>query len=266
MPSTKGGDFVAIVKVKESSPRIIVIGEILAVLLVMMEEKSDEQMDGNRIAFLNDFATRILASLLQANPSLVFCEGAADFEILSKVKITYGQVVIAACSKIMTHNKDIALRLLPPSIQLLVLLSKPVESDAEDNTIASVLMVELSQLFRMKLPGLLSEKHSGLDKSMEDLLRSMERVMTPVYRPTWSTSLRCIVILMCILRRTLAEEVQNTLESLLLMHNDFPAGSLATQSIEDALSSFIQEVGIEEVWDMISWTHPNTSKNGGKSL
>jgi hypothetical protein len=264
MHSTNGGDFVAVVKVKESSPRIMVIGEILAVFLVVMEEKSDEQMDVNRSAFLNDFATRILASLLQAKPSLVFCEGAADSEILSKVKIAYGQVVIAACSKIIAHNKDLAVRLLPPSVQMLVLLSKPVDADAEDHTVASVLMVELNQIFRMKLPGLLNEKLSGLNKSLEDLLRSMERVMTPGYRPTWSISLRCSVVLMSLLRRSLAEEVQNTLESLLLMHEEFPAGSLAAQSIEDALSSFIQEVGIEEVWGMISWTNPNGSKNGGK--
>jgi hypothetical protein len=186
------------------------------------------------------------------------------FEVLQKARSVYGEVILAACHRILDYNMDMACKLLPLSVQMLIVLAKPNDEDPEDTSVAQTLMVELTQLFRTKLPVLLNGRQPGLDKCMKDLLRCMESVMEDSYRPTWSISLKCQSVLVQQLH-TKVEEVQLTVESLVDLRNEVTPGSLSQHAVEDAMSTLIQGVGIEECWKWIRWqSSESASKNSKK--
>jgi hypothetical protein len=238
-------DFIAVPKVKENTPTILKIGSMMSIVLVMLQDD-----DAQRSGPMNEFAPRVLASLLQAKPSLVFCTGTAEFEILIKTKTVYGQLILAACSRILDSNQELACKLLPLAVQAVLMLSRPTDEDIEDMTVAHTLLVELTQLLRSKLPSVLNFT-SELDKCLQDLLQIMVQVMDPIFRPTWSVSLKSLVVLLQHVHA--AVDVQKCVEPLLELINDIPAGSASRRAVEDAVSMLIQGVGIEECWKWINW-------------
>jgi hypothetical protein len=252
--TASASEFIAVAKVKESTPKILAIGSMLSIALVLLHDD-----DAQRSSAINELAPRVLASLLQAKPSLVFCAGTAEFEILLKTKTVYGQVILAACNRILDSNQELACKLLPLAVQAVLTLSRPTDEDPEDATVAQTLLVELTQLVRTKIPALVNDS-SGLNKCFHDLLQSIAVVMNPIYRPTWSVSLKTLVILLQHVHTTV--EVQNCVESLIELRNDVPAGSASQRAVEDAVSTLIQGVGIEECWNWITWQPPLLKSKG----
>jgi hypothetical protein len=77
LSATSTGDFVDFAKVKDNNPKILTINALLSIVYGMLEDTSEK-----RSAVLDDFAPRVLASLIQAKPSILFRYGCADYEIL----------------------------------------------------------------------------------------------------------------------------------------------------------------------------------------
>jgi hypothetical protein len=248
-------DFVAVSKVREGTQKILTVSSLLSVALSMLEDISSERKEA-----LDQFAPRVLASLLQAKPSLIFRSGIADLEILQQGRIKYGQVILGACHRILESDTALACKLLPLSIQMVLLLSRPCDEDPEDASVAQSLCVELMHLFRAKLPSLTKEIPLGLQKCLEDSLRSLEHVMDHEFRPTWSISLKCLVVF---LEETHGNvEAGPCVESLVQLHSDVSAGSSSLRAVDDALSTLVQGVGIEVCWEWIRWESETTEKKG----
>jgi len=257
--SSSATDFVAVVKVKEVTPKLLAISALLSIVVVILE---DQDMD--RKQSLDEFSTRVLASLLQAKPSLVFRNGSSDVEILQRGRTFYGQTILVACRRIMAVNVDLACKLAPLGIEVVLMLSQPNEEDPDDATVSQTLMVELTQLFRTRLSTLISSKPQGLEKCLTDTLQAMQQVMQSIYRPTWSVSLKCLGVFLQLLH-TSDHSISDNVESLVELHSHVPEGSASQLAVEDAVASLIQGVGIEVFWRWIQWQEPQGSSKRTKN-
>jgi hypothetical protein len=257
--SNSAADFVAMVKVKESTPKVLAISALLSTVLVLLEDSSADRKQA-----LDGFSTRVLASLLQAKPSLVFRNGSSEVEILQRGRTVMGQTILTACQRIADSNAELACKLTPLAVQHTLLLSQPSDEDPDDTTVAETLMVELTKLFRAKLPALIASKPQGLDKSLKDLLQGMQQVMQTSHRPDWSVSLKCLVVLLEQLHAC-GHDISDCVESLVELHTDVPSGSASQLAVEDAVSTLIQGVGVEAFWQWIQWQAPEASSKRTKT-
>lgn len=247
--SSSSADFIVATKVHETTPKILTINTLLSTVLGLMSDTSFERKDA-----LDEYSKRVLASLLQFKPSLVFRPGVADVEILQRGRMLFGQTVLAACQRVMVSDPDLSCKLLPLSVQMILLISRQPSDeihDGIDDPVVQTLMVELTQLFRSQLPALVETKPHGLSACMADCLQNMEQIMQGVYRASWSVSLKTFVVLLQ-LGHT-AEELPNYIESIVRLRNQVPAGSSEQHAVEDAISSLIQGVGIEVFWKAVNW-------------
>jgi hypothetical protein len=254
--SSSAADFVAMVKVKEATPKVLAIVALLSTVLVLLEDTS---MD--RKSALDGFSTRVLASLLQAKPSLVFRNGSSEEEILQRGRTLFGQTILAACQRVNDANAVLACKLTPLAVQVILLLSRPSDEDPDDVTVAETLMVDLTRLFRTKLPALIVSKPQGLDKCLKDLLQGMQQVMQSSHRPGWSVSLKCLVVLLQQLYAC-GHEFSDCVESLVQLHSEVPSGSPSQLAVRDAVSSLIEGVGVEVFWKWVRWQAPEAASKG----
>ena len=230
-------------KVKEASPKLMIVSSILAIGLNLLGDE-----DQGREAKVDEIASRVLASLLQTKPSLVFVS--AEQSLLQNVKMQHGQLIIAACNRLLSEsNLGVVSKLLPLSVQMLMNLSLPDEDGDPD--VAQTLLVELTQVFRMKLH--LLEQHPSCLTSM---MQSMQVLVKDLaYRPTWSVSLKCYVVLAAFV----PSMHDSVLNSLIQIRSESKKGSQF--AVEDALSTLVQTVGTEKVWNSMQW---NSQPDSGK--
>lgn len=257
-------EFVSMPKVKDEAPKIIIISAVLTTVTAMLkasslEEKEEEDQGTKHNRQLDSFATRVLASLLAVNPSIVFRSGSADYDLLERGRILYGQTVLASCQRVMASNSDLACRLLPLSIQLVVLLSKPSTEAIDDPTVAQTLMVELTQLFRHELSTLVECQSSNLATCLKSSLSGLVKVTEPLYRPTWSVSLQALVVLLSQVNGHC--DVGSHVKALLTLRNQVPAGSPSQHAVEEAVSSLVQAVGVESCWTWLDFVPQGTGVN-----
>ena len=248
-----------------------------------------------------EFATRVLASLLQTRPSLVFRDGSANVELLQAGKILYGQVVLAASQRVVVvvdANDDDheamkrGCKLLPLSVQMIVQLSRPVVSDSTTHdgssaTVAETLMVELTQLFRTKLGAMYKRANSSSSTDMmslyktctKDCLRAMEMILQQdtYYKETYGVSLKALAVLLQQIAVASAGEqddgdalVAACVERLFKQRTNpttVADDDKQTQAaVDDAISSLIQGVGLERFWKWVDWyPSDSTGKKRAKS-
>lgn len=246
--ATSAAAFVSLMKVKESTPKVLTICAILSTVATMMRDVSFvEQKEP-----LDALAPRILASLLQARPALIFRHGAADLDVLQRGQSLYGQAMIAACHRVLESNPNLSCKLLPLAIHRVVLLSKPSDEQPEGIEVAELLMVELVQLFRTRLPAFANE-HSGMEvaKCLVDSMNAMTKVLEEPYRPTWSTSLKTLVVLIELGRCKV--NILDAVHLLINARNQVPAGSVSQQAVQDAFAALVQGVGLQNCWEWIEW-------------
>jgi ribosomal RNA-processing protein 12 len=120
-------------------------------------------------------------------------------------------------------------KLYPLVVQRVVQLAKP-DDVSGSTSVGEAVMPELTKLFRTHPP------HSG-----EYILTSMEVVLQPVYRPTWSVSLLPLAVILQ------SSPNADVISQLLRLQTLMP------QPIQEAVGSIIQGVGLEEFWNYVSW-------------
>mmetsp|Transcript_40077 Transcript_40077/g.45606 ORF Transcript_40077/g.45606 Transcript_40077/m.45606 type:complete len:1234 (-) Transcript_40077:9-3710(-) len=227
-PSGAGSDFVANFGKRQARDRVLLINEILTLLVFVMEEQ-EIQLEKSRKDQIHTFATRVLATLLQGKPLLIFLsEKTIDAELLENGKVLYGKVLMLSCQFVMKSDPTVVKKLLPLTVQQVVQLSKP-ELD-ESSVVAKFLMPELTRMFRT------------IDVTNE-LLHIMEVILHHSFRATWSVSLLPLATL---LRRNQNPDV---IAQLIQLH------PLDEKPVEEAIGSIIQEVGLEKFWKFISWNN-----------
>jgi ribosomal RNA-processing protein 12 len=256
--SSVASDFVTMSKVKDETPKMLTVAALLSVVTSVLEDASAERAEK-----LHAFAPRVLASLLQASPELVFRNGIAEFEMLQKARTLYGLAVVASCHRVLVSDPEMACRLLPLSVQAIVKLSKPSDEDMEDPSVAETLMVELTQLFRMRLPSFMDTNAANVDACLDSALKAMGKVLVDLdYRPTFSASLQAVVVLVQFACPKL--NVQNYVKSLLELRNQIkPSGSSSQRAVEEAFSSLVQAVGMETCW---KWLDLQSTASDGTGI
>jgi hypothetical protein len=240
---------IALTKVKESTPKVLTVNATLSVVCAIFRDSSDAR-EG-----LDQLAPRVLASLLRINPLFVYRHGSAEFDVLQRGRTLYGQSVLAACDRVTKSNGELACKLLPVSIQLLVLLSRPPDEQSDDVAVADTLMMELIQFFRSQLPNLVRVDSPTVLKCLEEMLQAMEKLLDTPYRPTWSTSLMALAVLITHIHSRV--KVSGSVHALLGLHNQVATGSAPQQAIQEAFSSLVQGVGMDVCWSWIEWQRKN---------
>ena len=296
--NSTANDYV-IVKVKESTPKVLVMASILNLILCMLQREhheNDQSVSDAISSFIHQFAQRVIATLLQIKTQFLLSMSTAsvEYDICEKTKLMYGQVMIASLQQQLIINNDIVVdgnkdietfcSLLPLSIQAIVQLCKPtitnIPSHKKNDTslmIPQTLFIELTQLIRSKIPTLVDMIESSsmntkskkplplsivITKCCRDILQYMSKsVLCDItYRNTWSISLPMISILMQSVHTILSnEEISSIVESFIALHNDSTTTTGNKKDIENALSTLLQGVGIETFWSWITWNDPITS-------
>jgi hypothetical protein len=253
---TASNDFMT-VKVKETTPKVLAITSLLSLVLVML-------LDDEHDEYTKVFSQRVLASLLQFKSHFILSISTVEFEISEKSITAYGQVVIAASSRVVEHDAQVASKLLPLAVQTVVQLSKPSDSNPNSTAGAPLLFMELTQLFRTKIPLLMQqcEGQNGDQASVRKCLSdTLHCVVSPIlsdtsYRPTWTTALPMIAVLIERVHSTV--DVEPSVESLIQLRSSAPKSLV--HAIDDAVASLVQGVGIEICWNWIRWQDGSKSK------
>lgn len=238
-----GADFISVQKVKESMPRILTITSLLACVSKAMTSSIGS---GN-----SEFASRVLATLIQGKPSLVFRHGTADEHTLQRGRVLYGEAMLTGCRCLFRTNSPLIGKLFPLSLKLVVVLSKPHEDDPEDATVAESLMVSVAQVVREEM-GSLGSQTTETRQMIGECLRIALQTTDPDYRASWSVSLPVVI---AFLRLDLeSPQATDAVEALIQCHGRVPSGTSSQADVEAAFSSLVQGVGVEAVWPLILWS------------
>lgn len=252
---TLDGDFVSGMSRKDISHKILLINGLLSCLVAYLE--SEHVVD-------NEFAARLLASLLQAQPMAVFRSGSCDENLLDAGRTLYGRALLLSCQCVFASDAKVGCKLFPLVIQMVMQLSR--QSDETPAVeVAQALMVELTRTFRISLSPLLTTepRPAEVAQCLEDSLRGMEQVLHHSFRPTWSVTLQALAFLLHLMKDS--AKAPSVVESLIQLHSLVAADGNARQAVESAVSSLVQGVGIEVFWSWVFWKDPKNSTNNNAS-
>eukprot|EP00536_Pseudo-nitzschia_multiseries_P006816 jgi/Psemu1/65748/estExt_Genemark1.C_1500048 len=129
-----------------STLKILIINSILSAIMSLLE--ADDEIGVKKMEKVDAFASRVLASLVQARPTLAFREGAAELDLLESGRTIYGEILISSTQRVLNNKAtaEIGGKLLPMVLQHLLGLSRPVEADdSEGNDVAGTLFDVLAK-------------------------------------------------------------------------------------------------------------------------
>jgi NUC173 domain len=249
IPKLGGPELFVTTKIKQNTPRVLAISSLAAIVLVMLQDEDERRQHA-----IDELAPRVLASVLRGQTAAILNEDAAEYEVLDKARVLCGQIVLHSCSRNLQsgHNRDgsnaataaAAIKLLPLAMQFIRTMCLP--SVDGDITVAQTLMVELAQHLRMVLPQLRTEQ-----KCLADAMKTLQVVVQePKYRATWPVSLKCLTILLPYLSDEATKA--DIFESFVAAHSN-KASAASKSAVEAALSTLVEQIGIEPTWNWIRW-------------
>jgi ribosomal RNA-processing protein 12 len=224
--------------------RVMLANGILSLLISMLEDHEYHNQEWS-----NQFATRVVASLLQGKPTMAFGAEA----LAENAKTHYGQALMVASQRC---DPAVGLKLLPLAVQFVVQMSKP-DATNESVAVAEGVLPEVTKLIRTQL---MNSEGSILQECFSNLVLSLEVVLQPIYKPTWSVSL---VPLALMLQVKPDDDACPAIVGLLLRRHEEETSSSYKHAIEEAVSTIIQGTGLEQFWQWISWK--DETKKGRKN-
>jgi hypothetical protein len=242
---------------------VLTINAILATTLAMLEHDAAAAKREK----LCSFASRVLASLAQQQPTLIYRHGAADSEVLSSGRAVFGQVMLSSCQHLLRGNgeeRKTAMMLLPLSIRHIVNLSKPLDT-LDDDSVAFTLMPELSILFRQLDDNKLSAPQLH-EKCIRDCLVAMEVVLQPSFEITWGVSLKPLVLLLLQMDPQ-GGNVCRFIKRLVVLGAEMSQDETHRMDVDGAISSLVQGSGLAILWKQIGLSeachvmHENAEKD-----
>jgi len=251
---TDQSDFVAIKPDSNNcEPKIFAINALLSAIKKSLEGISEKQEKST-----DALCSRVLATMLQNKPNLVFQEGSADMHTLHRGRTLYGSVVISSCDRVIVADPVLACKLLPVSVQMIVQLCR-VDGEEIDLDMVEPLLTELVALFRCSVPRLLLLcPPSDGNTCTRNTMKALEQVLLPSFQATWSVSLKALVIFLQLVDEN---EVPNVVEKLLKLHSKSGSDATAQRSVEAAVGSLIEAVGVEIFWNWVNWTSLDEGKD-----
>lgn len=239
-----------------STLKILTINSILSTILSLLE--ADDDIGMKKTEKINSFASRVLASLVQARPTLTFREGAAEIDLLESGRTIYGEILISSTQRVLSSRStaEIGAKLLPLVLQQLLGLARPVEADDSDgNDVAETLFAEVSQLFRVQLHALSKDNPALHESCSQNCLRVLQSVVVVNDSPfdeTYMPMLKCLALLLQQMTLQREEELQ-CIQSLIDLRCDEKIDKNLQRHIEDAFTSLIQGIGLEKFWNVIDF-------------
>jgi ribosomal RNA-processing protein 12 len=239
-----------------STLKILTINSMLSAILSLLE--ADDDIGMKKSEKIDAFASRVLASLVQARPTLIFRDGAADIDLLESGRTIYGEIMLSSTQRVLKNKgtEELGAKLLPVVLQHLLTLSRPVEADdSEGNDVAPTLFSEVSQLFRVQLQALSKENPSLHESCTQSCLRVLNSVVVSnngAFDETYNPVLPCLALLLQQMKLQREEEIQS-IQSLIELRCDDSINKNLQQQIEDAFISLIQGIGLERFWSVISF-------------
>ena len=238
----------------------LTINAILSTVLNLLEE----DMTGVKKDKLDNFAARVLATLIQAKVSLVFREGTTDWDILKSARTICGQVILSATQRLLSlPENETGFKLLPLALQHVVSLSRPPEV-ANDIDVGTTLFVEISQLFRSGLAPMRDSQRESHQQCFNECLDAMKVIIQPVFEPTWSFSLKALAILLQQMNfewKSVKSFVYFLIDRRCSMIENYETQA----AFDDAFSALVQGIGIEHFWNEISLKEIFTSGDRQRS-
>ncbi|CAB9512441.1 RRP12-like protein [Seminavis robusta] len=239
-----------------SAPRLVAINGLLSVVMALVGANDNEHLQQNT-ATAKTLYPRVLATLLQSKPTVVFHESAADMELIRQGRTLYSDVLLASLKGVIETDAEMACKLFPVVVQLLVQLGRTTSDDDVDEVAANAILTELGALFRSHFSKciLLSPSCSrqSIDKCVEGSLAALKTVVQPAFKPVWATALRTLVILLSMVEEH--EQVPEIVRTILKLRQQVADGDLAScRAIDESVGSLVQSVGIETFWGWVDWT------------
>jgi len=231
-----------------STLQVLTVNAILSTMLSLLE--ADEDVEEDRLGKVNAFAARILATLVQARPTLFFKEGAAELDLLESGRTIYGQVMLSASQRLLIDNEtvDVGVKLTPLVFQQLISLSRPVEEDSEA-AIAETLFVEASQLIRIQMLQLKDKNYEAHDKCTRDCVRVMTTVMQSPFDEAYAPILKPLALM---LQQSDAEEIVSEIAvSFLDLRCDLVVSDRSRGAAQEALAVLVEGIGVEKFWRVV---------------
>lgn len=241
---------VFVTKFKDTKKQVLILNAILSTILAMLEHETGDLHEKK----MQVFAARVLATLVQVQPTLTFRYGSVEDDLIDSGRSIFGQVMLSACQKLLTDagEPEMGSKLLPLMIQHIVNLSRPSE-DLLNIDVAETLMPELSQLFRMQLKDLKNRSPDIHNKCSQDCLAVMENLLQSSFQTTWTVSLKTLVILLQQMDSQ-NEKVKSCIKSMLKLRSEISANPTFCHAMDDAISSLIQDNGIEGFMNQMEMT------------
>ncbi len=239
-----------------STLKILTMNSILSAILSLLE--ADDDIGMKTTEKINTFASRVLASLVQARPTLAFREGAAEIDLLESGRTIYGEILLSSTQRVLGSRStvEIGAKLLPMVLQHLITLSRPIEADdTEGNDVAETLFAEVSQLFRVQLVALYKESpvlHESCSHNCLRVLRSVVVANDGGFDETYTPVLKCLALLLQQMKLEQEDESQ-CIKSLIDLRCNDKIDKNLQRHIEDAFSSLIQGIGLEKFWNVIDF-------------
>jgi ribosomal RNA-processing protein 12 len=243
-------DFIAGMSRKDVTAKILLANSLLSTLVALLESDNDSSRRAN-----DEFAKRVLASLLQARPMVLFGSGSCDDDLIDSGRTLYGRVLLLSCQRVFQTDSKVGCKLFPLVIQTVLQLCRPSD-EAPNVEVAQTLMVELTRTFRINLHPIveLTPRPPELDQCLDDALHCIKPILHHSFRPTWSVTLQALAFLLHLVKET--EQVHDVVESLVQLHTLVAADPTAREVVESAVGSLIQGVGIEAFWAWVTWKEP----------
>lgn len=221
---------------------VLKINAILSTILVILENESIKSTETS----IRDFSARVLASLVRMQPSHIYRHGKTDNDIITGGLVIFGQVVLSSCQCILNYeNADTALKLLPVAVGCIVELCKPAEAST-DIGVSTLLMPELSQVFRTYLTPLKKSHDALFEKCCKDSLFAMKALLGHSFQETWTVSLQPLVILLQLMHPS-DTAAQDCIQTIICLRCEI-TDTVAQHCLDDSLTSYIQGMGIEQFW------------------
>lgn len=239
-----------------STLKILTINSILSAILSLLE--ADEDIGIKKTEKVNAFASRVLASLVQARPTLAFREGAAEIDLLESGRTIYGEILLSSTQRVLNSRStvEIGAKLLPMVLQHLLGLARPVEADdAEGNDVAKTLFAEVTQLFRIQLTALARDNpalHESCAQNCLRVLKSVVVVNDGIFDETYTPVLKCLALLLQQMKLEREEDIQ-CIQSLIDLRCDEKIDKNLQREIEDTFISLIQGIGLAKFWTVIDF-------------
>ena len=235
-----------------STLKILTVNAILSTILSLLEVDID--VGQKKTGLIKSFAARVLASLVQAKPTLFFREGAAEVELLEKGRIIYGQILISSNERILncrdTVGLEVGATLLPMVLQHLLSLSRPLADTDSENVVSETLFLQVSQLFRIEMNLLLRETPKLHKTCSRDCLSSLKKVTNFPFDESYTPILGSLTILLQ--QMEMNEEVVSCIQSVIRLRCSTTEQHVQRR-IDSALLSLIQGIGLENFWKIVQF-------------